>query len=66
MDWSSLNRLSIALVITLIIIGGLWTILGMIGFNRMGWFGFWLAGIPVALFGAILFPIVNQMMKSEN
>ncbi len=63
MDWKKNTRVLAAFLITLIIVGFMWLILGLIGYNRLGWLGVWIAGFPPIMLGTILFIILNQTFK---
>lgn len=63
MDWNRNTRLLASFLITLFICGFMWLILGLIGYDRMGWFGVWIAGFPPVILGTLLFFILNRTFK---
>jgi cell shape-determining protein MreD len=63
MDWKRNTRMLVIFLITFIVAGFMWLILGLIGYNRMGWMGVWIAGFPPVILGGVLFFILNRLFK---
>ena len=54
---------TILFIITLIICGFMWLVLGTIGYNHLGWSGIGLAAIPPFMSAAFLFWFMRNLLR---